>query len=55
MRRTALDCGAMSAFRGVADITARGDSGRSVANDPNRTSTRSKFEARLHRGVVAKC
>ena len=38
MRRTALDCGAMSAFRGGADIAARGDSTRSVANDPSETS-----------------
>ena len=44
MRRTVLYCGAMSAFRGVADITARGDSSRSVANDPQRTLVRA-FDA----------
>ena len=38
MRRTVLDCGAMSAFRGGADIAARRDSTRSVANDPKRKS-----------------
>ena len=37
MRRTGLDCGAMSAFRGVSEITAPGDSSGSVANDPERT------------------
>ena len=45
MRRTVLYCGAMSAFRGVADITARGDSSRSVAHDPKETLT---FELQDH-------
>jgi hypothetical protein len=40
MRRPVLDCGAMSAFRGIADITARGDSTGLVANDPKLLSAR---------------